>query len=644
MANLNAKPSLLGSWTNSTAVVSFYSQIPLGGSKLNGIVLGGWSYSGWSNTTLQTVNIGVLEQGPDGLLRLNTAKYIADPTTNGEGSVITTDLNGDGVTDIFLAAHNESPLVPTASTVYLSQPDGSFKKVTLPDSIEAHSAILGYFNGVPTITTAGYGPTDPYYQFNKATQSVDVKYWGGTNKNSGSLNGSSSVVGDFLGDGKSELVIGDFKTGPGYPFDPNAAKKLVVYSLNGGALASSPSFTAPLYFDQAQYANKGLTSEWPGLSHNYRTWTDDFNHDGKLDILLGVGIWSSKYGWQKDKLQMFQNQGALSFTDVTDRLGQAYDENTSFVDYSMQILDIDKSGISSYLMAGDPSASGAKQSNYLMLNDGTGKLYAALHNEFQTWSITIGGAGKFIAYQLSNGAINYVAQTQGYLYNLPLQYVVANDFTQNITVADRNNSKLMRTWAGSDTFTDTNANSAPAHIDGGLGLDTSNYNKPSSNYQVKRSADGSVSVVGNGLSDTLVNVERLQFTDKTVALDINGTAGQAYRIYQAAFNRTPDNGGLKYWIGIMDSGAPLTSVSGGFIASAEFQKLYGTNPTNELFVTKLYDNVLHRTPDTGGYNYWVGLLNSGGIDKINTLVNFSESNENQTGIIGVIQNGISLLN
>jgi hypothetical protein len=129
-----------------------------------------------------------------------------------------------------------------------------------------------------------------------------------------------------------------------------------------------------------------------------------------------------------------------------------------------------------------------------------------------------------------------------------------------------------------------------------------------------------------------------------LALDINGIAGQAYRIYQAAFNRTPDNDGLKYWIGIMDSGVSLSTVSSGFIGSAEFQKLYGTNPTNELFVNKLYDNVLHRTPDTGGYNYWVGLLNSGGIDKISTLVNFSESNENQVGVIGVIQNGIDFFN
>jgi hypothetical protein len=58
----------------------------------------------------------------------------------------------------------------------------------------------------------------------------------------------------------------------------------------------------------------------------------------------------------------------------------------------------------------------------------------------------------------------------------------------------------------------------------------------------------------------------------------------------------------------LDSGVPLTTVSGGFIASAEFQKLYGTNPTNELFVPKLYDNVLQRAPDTGGYNSFLVLV------------------------------------
>jgi hypothetical protein len=213
---------------------------------------------------------------------------------------------------------------------------------------------------------------------------------------------------------------------------------------------------------------------------------------------------------------------------------------------------------------------------------------------------------------------------------------------------------------GNDTFKGHGSGKDGDYFFGGSGTDTSIYRGKASEYTVKRSNtlwDGrqSDSNTTSGIvvtdlvkdrdgADGLIEVERLQFSDRTVALDISGTAGQAYRVYQAAFNRTPDNGGLKYWIGLMDGGYTLAGVASGFIASDEFKKLYGSNPTNELFVSKLYDNVLHRAPDTGGYNYWVGLLNTNKIDNISTLINFSESPENQAGVIGVIQNGITLFN
>ena len=179
-------------------------------------------------------------------------------------------------------------------------------------------------------------------------------------------------------------------------------------------------------------------------------------------------------------------------------------------------------------------------------------------------------------------------------------------------------------------------------LNGNTGIDTSVYTGTRAGYTVTRGSGDALTVSGADGTDSLLSVERLQFSDKTVALDIDGIAGQAYRVYQAAFNRTPDNGGLKYWIGLMDGGVSLPTVSSAFIASAEFKALYGTKPTNDLFVAKLYDNVLHRAPDQGGYNYWVGLLNTGKIDNISTLINFSESAENQAGVIGVIQNGTDL--
>lgn len=103
-------------------------------------------------------------------------------------------------------------------------------------------------------------------------------------------------------------------------------------------------------------------------------------------------------------------------------------------------------------------------------------------------------------------------------------------------------------------------------------------------------------------------VERISFDDISLALDIEGITGQAYRIYQAAFDRTPDLEGLGYWISEMDKGMSVEGVSNSFIYSQEFQGLYGTNPTNEAFVTLLYNNVLNRDPDTGGMGYWLNEL------------------------------------
>ncbi len=138
----------------------------------------------------------------------------------------------------------------------------------------------------------------------------------------------------------------------------------------------------------------------------------------------------------------------------------------------------------------------------------------------------------------------------------------------------------------------------------------------------------------------LTNVERLQFSDTYIALDIAGTAGQAYRLYQAAFDRKPDLAGLGYWIKDMDKGTSLTTVAAGFFQSSEFQKLYGSNPNTTTLITNFYQNVLHRAPDQAGFDYWAGELNTGKITPAGALASFCESTENQALVIGSIQNGI----
>ena len=189
-------------------------------------------------------------------------------------------------------------------------------------------------------------------------------------------------------------------------------------------------------------------------------------------------------------------------------------------------------------------------------------------------------------------------------------------------------------------------NSANNTLNGSSGRDTVVYAGSKGNFTVTNVS--SVCTVkdntGGEGTDSLLNIERIQFQDRMLALDITGNGGQAYRMYQAAFNRTPDQSGLGYWISLLDkSVVTLEGVAGGFTHSAEFASLYGASPSNDTFVTKLYDNVLHRGPDQSGYQYWTGLLATGAINREQMLVNFSESSENQLQVIGAIQNGIEYI-
>jgi hypothetical protein len=98
------------------------------------------------------------------------------------------------------------------------------------------------------------------------------------------------------------------------------------------------------------------------------------------------------------------------------------------------------------------------------------------------------------------------------------------------------------------------------------------------------------------------------------------------RLYFAYFLRIPDYEGLMYWVDAHNSGTSLWAISDSFAGSEEFQQRYGTL-SNEAFVDLIYQNILGRAPDSGGYAYWVGELNSGRQTRGQVMVGFSESDE-----------------
>lgn len=190
-------------------------------------------------------------------------------------------------------------------------------------------------------------------------------------------------------------------------------------------------------------------------------------------------------------------------------------------------------------------------------------------------------------------------------------------------------------------------------VDGGLGMDTVKLAGAYTDYVVKRVvmatnpdprgapvSQYSVTDKG-GTTSTLTEVERIVFANATLALDIEGNAGQAYRLYQAAFDRTPDAAGLGFWIDSMDKGLSLTQIAAAFMTQNEFKTAYGSSHSHLELVTRFYQNILGRDPEPGGRDFWVQNLDAGRTGVADVIVAISESAENKDGLAAVIGNGFT---
>ncbi len=182
-------------------------------------------------------------------------------------------------------------------------------------------------------------------------------------------------------------------------------------------------------------------------------------------------------------------------------------------------------------------------------------------------------------------------------------------------------------------------------MDGREGVDTLLIREISSKFILSSEESSwiisSVTPVTQNLNQAfLTDIERLKFSDINIAIDIDGTAGKAYRIYEAVLGRTPDLEGLGYWINDMDNGVSLTTIASGFIASKEFEDKYGTNPSYETYINLLYQNILGRAPDAEGLNYWVSNMQKGIDSPAAVLASFSEGFENTANVAPDIANGI----
>ena len=146
-----------------------------------------------------------------------------------------------------------------------------------------------------------------------------------------------------------------------------------------------------------------------------------------------------------------------------------------------------------------------------------------------------------------------------------------------------------------------------------------------------------VSALDSGLSkadliEVFMDSEEFRFEGKFIT-----------QTYLGILTRDADYAGFRGWLGALLVGLSREQIVQVFLDSGEFQSSFGSNLTNGQFVERMYNNILLRSSDPGGFNAWVGALNNGQLTKAQMALRFLDSGEFQGLFLSQNRVDISLL-
>ena len=170
--------------------------------------------------------------------------------------------------------------------------------------------------------------------------------------------------------------------------------------------------------------------------------------------------------------------------------------------------------------------------------------------------------------------------------------------------------------AGNDTLFGASANDT---LDGGSGIDQAVYTGTRSNYQLVKQADSNWAVTdqrvfaqvvggpqGDGI-DQLVSMERLKFSDKSIAIDLDANAGNAARTLATVFGKDAVKNTTYAGIAVslFDQGMTKDQVS-----QVAIDAVFGANPKSTDVVKLLWKNLFNADIDASNLAYYSGLIDS----------------------------------
>jgi uncharacterized protein (UPF0548 family) len=181
-------------------------------------------------------------------------------------------------------------------------------------------------------------------------------------------------------------------------------------------------------------------------------------------------------------------------------------------------------------------------------------------------------------------------------------------------------------------------------VDGLDGIDIMVFPELRSTYSITNSI-GKLTVKNSVTAETdlLINVERLKFSDTSIAFDIEGNAGIVAKVIGAVFGKVAVSNPVFVGIGL----EYLDNKGYGYeqLLKLALEFRLGSNPSNKQVVDLLYSNVVGVFPSQSEEMFYVGLLDSKAYTSSSLALLASETSINVANInlVGLAANGIEFI-
>ena len=178
-------------------------------------------------------------------------------------------------------------------------------------------------------------------------------------------------------------------------------------------------------------------------------------------------------------------------------------------------------------------------------------------------------------------------------------------------------------------------------ITGTTGIDTLNVSGYRSDVIINKL--GAVSNLTHKVTKSTastLSVERIKFLDVSVALDLDGAAGNAVQMLGAVMGK--DSLSNKSLVGIAISIFDQAKMSPTQIARLALDAVLGENPSHKAVVDLLYKNLMGISPDALSETLYVGMIKNGAYtqESITLMATTLDINKTNINLLGLSQTGV----